>query len=869
MKLLERESFIKDLKAHLSEAASGRGSLVFVAGEAGIGKTVLLRVFGQSVEGIARVAAGACDPLSTPRPLGPMLDVGGLAPGAIALLDAAAPRGEVFQTFLRETGEAPTLVVFEDAQWADEATLDLLQFLGRRIQRTRALLVVTYRDDEIDGRHPLTTVLGDLATTAGVRRMALPRLSESAVRTMALGSDHDPAELYRLTGGNPFFVTEVLASGAPGIPVTVRDAVLARAGRLSPAGRRVLETAAVIGARLEPRLVAAVAGTDADALDECVATGMLRRQESMLVFRHELARGALLEAIPPLRQVALHRAVLAALRSSPAVEADVARLAHHAEAAGEREAVLEYAQAAAVRAAALGAHREAAAQYARALRFAEGLAPAVRADLLERRAYQLFLTAEFKEAITTHEGSLECRRAAGGAPAIGASLRALSRILWCVGRIHDAERTAREAIGLLEQLPWGPELAMAYSGMSSICLNAEDAASTHDWAARAFRLAETCNVVEATVQTLNNVGTMDLLRGVPGGREQLERSLDLARQAGLEEHVGRAFIHFGWTAARTRRFDMMDRVAEGLEFAGERDLYLWRLWLNAYRSRMDLDRGQWTEALAPAAFVAGARGASLSRVPALCVQALVAGRRGAGGAWPLLDEALALAEPTHQLQHIAPVAAARAELAWLEGDVATIDPATREAFALALRARDPWTLGELAYWRWRAGLLADPPPEAVAPYARMIEGNWPSAERLWSEIGCPYETAFALADSGDEEALRRGLAIADRLGARPLAAMVSRKLREMGVRGIPRGPRPTTRAHPAGLTSRELELVPLLVQGLSNAEIAQRSYLAVKTVDNHVSSILSKLGARRRVDVAREAVRLGLVPDAAGTAKAE
>ncbi|HEU5299948.1 MAG TPA: AAA family ATPase, partial [bacterium] len=370
MKLLERESFIKDLKAHLSEAASGRGSLVFVAGEAGIGKTVLLRVFGQSVEGIARVAAGACDPLSTPRPLGPMLDVGGLAPGAIALLDAAAPRGEVFQTFLRETGEAPTLVVFEDAQWADEATLDLLQFLGRRIQRTRALLVVTYRDDEIDGRHPLTTVLGDLATTAGVRRMALPRLSESAVRTMALGSDHDPAELYRLTGGNPFFLTEVLASGAPGIPVTVRDAVLARAGRLSPAGRRVLETAAVIGARLEPRLVAAVAGTDADALDECVAAGMLRRQESMLVFRHELARGALLEAIPPLRQVALHRAVLAALRSSPAGRADVARLAHHAEAAGERDAVLEYAQAAAVRAAALGAHREAAAQYARALRFA-------------------------------------------------------------------------------------------------------------------------------------------------------------------------------------------------------------------------------------------------------------------------------------------------------------------------------------------------------------------------------------------------------------------------------------------------------------------------------------------------------------------
>jgi DNA-binding NarL/FixJ family response regulator len=142
-----------------------------------------------------------------------------------------------------------------------------------------------------------------------------------------------------------------------------------------------------------------------------------------------------------------------------------------------------------------------------------------------------------------------------------------------------------------------------------------------------------------------------------------------------------------------------------------------------------------------------------------------------------------------------------------------------------------------------------------------MAGEWRRAADLWAKIGCPYEAALALAESHEEDALRRALEIFDRLGARPAAGMTARRLREMGVRRIPRGPRPTTRAHPAGLTARELEIVPLLVQGLSNAEIARRIYVSSKTVDHHISSILSKLGARRRGEVAREAARLGLMPD--------
>ncbi len=144
-----------------------------------------------------------------------------------------------------------------------------------------------------------------------------------------------------------------------------------------------------------------------------------------------------------------------------------------------------------------------------------------------------------------------------------------------------------------------------------------------------------------------------------------------------------------------------------------------------------------------------------------------------------------------------------------------------------------------------------------------IAGEWRQAAERWRELGCPYETALALSDSGDEAALRQALEIFEKLGARPMTGVVARRLREMGIRGIPRGPRPSTRAHPSGLTPREVEIAALIVQGLSNLEIAKRSYVSVKTVDHHVSSILSKLGVRGRVDIAREGMRLGLATELA------
>ncbi|HET7092576.1 MAG TPA: AAA family ATPase, partial [Thermomicrobiales bacterium] len=258
MDLLERELPLTALDAWLHEAAAGQGRLAFVAGEAGVGKSALVARFCQTAaaRGRARALLGACDALSTPRPLGPLQDIALQTGGSLErLLTENVARDRLLRAFLAELagGLTPTLVVLEDVHWADEATLDLLRLLGRRLEPVRCLAIVTYRDDEVGPTHPLRRVLGDLATTPSVRRLRLAPLSEAGIRTLAAGSGLDPVSLHRVTGGNPFFATEVLAAGAamPGsIPATVRDAVLARASRLTSAGRETLEAAAVIGSPL-------------------------------------------------------------------------------------------------------------------------------------------------------------------------------------------------------------------------------------------------------------------------------------------------------------------------------------------------------------------------------------------------------------------------------------------------------------------------------------------------------------------------------------------------------------------------------------------------------------------------------------------
>src|SRR5262245_19081148 len=492
MPLLERQVLLEGLGDLLRESAADEGRVALVYGEAGIGKTSLVEHFSKTRGPATRALWGACDSLHTPRPLGPVHDIARQGGGALAeRLAAGAPPRAIFAAVLEELGRRPpVLAVLEDLHWADAATLDLVKFLGRRIRQVPALLVLTYRDDELGGRHPLRVVLGDLATSPAIRRFPLPPLSVAAVQALAAGRSLDAHALHRQTGGNPFFVTEALASREGGIPATVRDAVLARAAPLSLAGLTRLDASAVIGFQAESWLLAALVGDEPAAAEECIAIGMLRAQGDLLAFRHELAREAILDTISPPRRRALHALALRGLASPPNGAPDLARLAHHAEGAEDTAAVLAHAPGAAARAAALGAHREAAAQYARALRFAGSVQGAERAQLLESIADQYMLIDRLDDAIRARQEAIDIRHEDGDRLREGKSLAVNAAALVRSGRNQEAEKASRRAIAVLRSQAPGPALAYAYRIQASLRMLNRDRALAVRWARKAIALAE-------------------------------------------------------------------------------------------------------------------------------------------------------------------------------------------------------------------------------------------------------------------------------------------------------------------------------------------------------------------------------------------
>ncbi|MEJ3405849.1 AAA family ATPase [Rathayibacter sp. YIM 133350] len=854
--LVERDAVLGDLVGLVDEALTGTGGLVFVGGEAGVGKSALVRALASAVTDRVRVRTGGVDNVTTADALSAFRDA---LPELDAHLSVHGDRVGVFRWLRSQLAEEPTLLVLEDLHWADEATLDALRFLGRRLGGTPTLLVVTYRDDEVSPRHPLAAVMGDLAGQPGVRRILVPPLSVAGVAALIEQAQVplDPLSLHGRTAGNAFFVTEVLAGGRNELPATVRDAVLARASRLSSPASDVVAAAAILGTEGSLDLLAAVAGQAVTAVQEPLDVGILvEHGDGSVGFRHELGRESIELGLSAIRRRQLHRRALHEL--SRRMPEDHRRLAHHAAGCGDEAAALAQATLAARQAARLGAHREAAAQLRVALHFG-GSGPD-RAALFEALSYECYLTDQLPEAIAARRQALEAHQVAQRMRETGDAERWLSRLSWFLGRGDDAERYAARAVATLEPLGDSHELAMALSNMAQVRMLAKDDDEAIAWGERALALAHRLGDAEVEAHALNNIGTAQLSSGrEEEGAGNLGRSLRLSLDSDLHEHAARAYTNLGTMSVEQRRLHEALRILEeGVAYCTERDLDSWSRYMMAWQADALQQLGRWEEATATGRAVLATRDlAPISAIPAAASVARIEARRGLDAS-DHLTIALSLAERTGELQRIAPAACAAAEIAWLAGRDGDIGSLTDEAWASALRHDDPWAVGELAWWRTIGGDSTVQADGCAKPFALMVGGSWKQAAEAWDAVGAPLWAAYACAFDADVEVAQSAVRALEALGATAAVEAMLRTRRDRGL-PLPRRPRGASRTNPAQLTARELDVLGLLAEGLSTADIADRLVLSPRTVEHHIAAVLRKLDAPTRGRAVAAARRTGVL----------
>ena len=854
MALFERDAELRTLSEAWQQARTGGpGSFLLIAGESGIGKTWLTSSFVREHVPDEQLLWGLCDPLSTPRPLGPLHDVADRLPPAVREAMASAEHGyQVFPEVHRALGAASYVLVVDDAQWADEASLELLRFLLRRIDRTRSVVICTYRDDEVGADHPLVPLLGDVARSPAAATVHLRPLSPAGVAAMLAdtGTGLDAREVHEVTQGNCFFVAEIASSSGGTLPTTIRDAAVARTEHLTVDERSILMLLAVAPETIPDRVLHEL-GVDLVTLRAFAQCGLVERGARGLRFRHELCRRAIEAMIPPGGQAALHRRLLDAMEA--AGDDDAAVLTHHAVAAGDDERARRYAVQAGELASRASSHLSAARFYRIALARSEAAPPSRKAQLLERLGLELYLTDQLGAAIAVCSEAISLRASEGDHDSAGADSCQLSLYRWYNADRLGAEEQAATAVGLLRESAGAGGLALAYGTEAYLAYQVGDLRTAERLMDLATAIAADVTAPEVQMRLGVIRGATALAAGDESARDDLLRHIETGLQHGLEEPTSQAYSNITYLDVEQRRLTAAEEMmATSLRFAVEHEQPICINWQTGARSRLNLLRGNWQASVEDANRVLDSASAPLARTWPMISRGLVAVRTGASEDQHLLDEAFDQALQIGDPLRLLPAASALLERSWI---TRTSEQRLELVRELAERfAGNPqgleWAVGDLVVWMRRVGLPLPEYDGVATPYRLLLDGKAVAAAEEWGRLGARYDEALALLESDEPRDAFRAVEILDRLGADAVAARARQTLRQRGLTGVPPRSRRSTRANPAGLTQRQLEVLALIGEGASNADVAERLSISQKTVDHHVSAILQKLGVRSRTEAA-------------------
>jgi DNA-binding CsgD family transcriptional regulator len=862
MQLTERDNFLALMHSRFQKT-SGEGHCLFVTGEAGIGKSALIKVFLKQVEDKSVQFTGACDFLFTPRPLAPLYDL------ALQIFDdwdekifSISSRAELFTRFVKEFShpQKPVVGVFEDVHWADEATLDFIKFLARRISSIKCLFILSWRDEEINQQHQLRNVTGEISSD-NFTRLELTPLSREAVYQLAAKKSYDAEEIYSISEGIPFYVNEILSCDSDGVPANIKDSVLSAYNRQEEKVKEAWQLFSVIPDGLELDRLILIDESFHEGISASLAKNILIIKNDKIFFKHELYRRTIEDSLSPFQRIALNKRILSIFLKTFIEKNEIERILHYAKNSNDNELVLKYAPIAAFKASSVGAHLQASRLFFTAIQYSDKKENEHLVQLYESYAYECYLTNQIKRAIHYTGEALLIHRKKNEKEKIGNSLWFLSRLWWFEGNSEQAVSYARQSIKVLEDQPSSKAKAMAYSNMSHLKMTSDQTDECISWGKKAIKICREINDKETFAHALNCMGSTFMLDKATcqKGIELLRRSFRISWKNSFHEQVARAYTALGTNLVTLKKYDTAKKILQkGINYCEEMDLDSLKFYMRGWKCRLYHETGNWKEASQLGENLINQNLFPISKIGALVVVATIKMRIGEKDALPLLEEAKKLAFETKELQRTIPVLIALLEYEWITG-ISFIDASSLEKMVRHyLRFNRLSYKSRLYFWLRKLQKEYISFNETEKSRNRYYPPVTVQESVYWQKCGCAYEQALALFE-GNEEQKRTALQILQKSGATAICGKLKMEMRSLGIKKIPRGLRESTKTNPAKLTNRELDVLQLLQKSIHNKDIAETLFISSKTVDHHVSSILFKLDVNSRSNAVSEALRLHIL----------